>query len=489
MSFGTRFSLLTVMGTLLLLALCWSSLPVLDEESYWAIAGEIRPTRPYDWQLRWPPYAEQNAFIYAHPPGFLWWIWGLQRLGASLVLTKAVTSVIFGSLMAYVVAQLCLLKSRAPLTSLLCWWGCAAVILPLARGLMPDLPAMALASSALFLWMKYEGWKPNALAGVLLGCAAWIKYPVLLLLFVPIFHAKKTQRWLPFLLGFLTIFTVGELWLWLAYDEVHLWVVLRRASEVASGTFGHRGVGLLVRASLALSSLMVLSLMLPGVLLRVLLGAGVALAVAYELELSGLWLAALLGALGGCVYGPLIRGLRSPDPLLSWTILVVLGVLVTHNYAAPRYLALAVLPWSIWITNQLSDKERWVTAIGILVVLGIGRLEVSSAAAHWGLSQQVLQAFPTGQFSGEWTFRAAMEEGEWTAVKDREIQAPVAISTESAGGRPPTGWISATVITSQPWPVQLVNRDASVGYYAETLGFWPLGLGNRPLARIEIWEP
>ena len=126
---GARFSLLAVMGTLLLLSLCWSSLPVLDEESYWAIARELNPLRPYDWELRWPPYTEQNSYIYAHPPGFLWWIWGIQRLGASLVLTKAITSVIFGSLMAYVVAQLCLLKSRSPLTSLLLLVGlCGGVL-------------------------------------------------------------------------------------------------------------------------------------------------------------------------------------------------------------------------------------------------------------------------------------------------------------------------------------------------------------------------
>ena len=82
-----------------------------------------------------------------------------------------------------------------------------------------------------------------------------------------------------------------------------------------------------------------------------------------------------------------------------------------------------------------------------------------------------------------------MEEGQWNVIRDSAEQAPVAISTESAGGRPPTGWTSATIINSETWPVQLVNRDASVGYYAETLGFWPLGLGVRPLARIEIWEP
>ena len=210
---------------------------------------------------------------------------------------------------------------------------------------MPDLPAMALASTAMLMWMKNEGWRPNLLAGALLGCAAWIKYPVLLLLFVPIFHAKKAQRWLPFLLGFLILFAVGELWLWLTYEELHLWVVLRRASEVASGAIGHRGVGLLMRASLALTSLVLFSLLLPGVLLRALFGAGLALAVAYELDISELWLAAVLGSLGGMVYGALLNGLRSPDPLLTWTILVVVGVLVSHN-AAPRYLALAVLPWS-----------------------------------------------------------------------------------------------------------------------------------------------
>ena len=90
---GARFSLLAVMGTLLLLSLCWSSLPVLDEESYWAIARELNPLRPYDWELRWPPI--QAKFVH---PRILLAFCGIciQRLGASLVLTKAITSVILG---------------------------------------------------------------------------------------------------------------------------------------------------------------------------------------------------------------------------------------------------------------------------------------------------------------------------------------------------------------------------------------------------------
>ena len=84
------------------------------------------------------------------------------------------------------------------------------------------------------------------------------------------------------------------------------------------------------------------------------------------------------------VYGALLNGLRSPDPLLTWTILVVVGVLV--------FLLITLLPviwlWPCFLGRSGSPISclvaiRWMTAIGILVVVGIGRLEVSSAAAHW----------------------------------------------------------------------------------------------------------
>ena len=65
-------------------ALLTHGLPALDEESYLWIANEMSWARPYDWQLPWPPY--DDAFIYAHPPLFLWWVKSLLVLeGESLL--------------------------------------------------------------------------------------------------------------------------------------------------------------------------------------------------------------------------------------------------------------------------------------------------------------------------------------------------------------------------------------------------------------------
>ena len=62
--------------------------PVLDEETYLYIAEQLQPKRPYDWILPWPPYDTEDAFVFAHPPLFLWRIWLLTSwfelgLGAS----------------------------------------------------------------------------------------------------------------------------------------------------------------------------------------------------------------------------------------------------------------------------------------------------------------------------------------------------------------------------------------------------------------------
>ena len=263
---GARFSLLAVMGTLLLLSLCWSSLPVLDEESYWAIARELNPLRPYDWELRWPPYTEQNSYIYAHPPGFLWWILNSASwciVGAHKGNNQCdlwVSDGLCGG--AAVLAEV---PFAANLSAVLV--GLRRCACALARGLMPDLPAMALASTAMLMWMKNEGRDPICsrehclvvlLGSNILCCCCYLS---------PSFICQESSAMVAFLLGFLILFAVGELWLWLTYEELHLWVVLRRASEVASGAFGHRGVGLLMRASLALTSLVLFSLLLPGVLL------------------------------------------------------------------------------------------------------------------------------------------------------------------------------------------------------------------------------
>ena len=75
-----RFILLSLFCTLLCFSLFSNSLPVLDEEGYLLIAENLIWERPYDWHLPWPPFNEENAYIYAHPPLFLWMV----KLGTAI---------------------------------------------------------------------------------------------------------------------------------------------------------------------------------------------------------------------------------------------------------------------------------------------------------------------------------------------------------------------------------------------------------------------
>ncbi|MDP6932138.1 MAG: hypothetical protein QGG40_04440, partial [Myxococcota bacterium] len=76
-----------------LATLAGAQVPVLDEESYLDITAQLDPLRPYDWWREWPPWGgqrEPDAFIYAHPPGFLWWTWGAGQLVDGLFARRVV---------------------------------------------------------------------------------------------------------------------------------------------------------------------------------------------------------------------------------------------------------------------------------------------------------------------------------------------------------------------------------------------------------------
>ena len=81
---------------------------VLDEETYLYIAEQIQPKRPYDWILPWPPYDTEDAFVFAHPPLFLWWIWLLTSLvGAGVGASKLMAALPFQVMLGAAAAVLC----------------------------------------------------------------------------------------------------------------------------------------------------------------------------------------------------------------------------------------------------------------------------------------------------------------------------------------------------------------------------------------------
>ena len=62
-------------------------------------------------------------------------------------------------------------------------------------------------------------------------------------------------------------------------------------------------------------------------------------------------------------------------------------------------------------------------------------------------------------------------------------------SKQSAGGVIPQGLRLGQTIQGDRGLMLLLDRDRSVGYYSETLGFWPLGYQQGVKEEFRLWIP
>ena len=101
-------------------------------------------------------------------------------------------------------------------------------------------------------------------------------------------------------------------------------------------------------------------------------------------------------------------------------------------------------------------------------------------------------------FSGEWTFRQQMLERGYLPF-DHEgshtqnmAQKMVLTAVNSAGWTPHTddGWTKVQMWEAQSVHVRLSVPEDSVGWYADTLGFYPVQLLRlaKPIDRVELWK-
>ena len=137
-----------------------SAVPVLDEESYLDIAQQLDPSRPYDWWRPWPPWGLErgaDVFVYAHPPGFLIWVWAWVRLAGGIVQIaplKIAAGLPWAMLFAWSLGRLAERTSRRPWLVSAVWVSSPIVLLSLQRGLMPDLILSALITTAVVSWLE-----------------------------------------------------------------------------------------------------------------------------------------------------------------------------------------------------------------------------------------------------------------------------------------------------------------------------------------------
>ena len=494
------------LAAVLVAGLCAASVPVLDEESYLAIAAQLDPARPYDWWRPWPPWGgtrEADAFVYAHPPLFLWWVWLTQQLPLPFEVTRRLAGLPWAALLGGSVGVLAGQVCRRPGLAGLAWLCAPVVVLSLQRGLMPDLMVAALMTAAVAGWVRGR----MLLAGLALGLAVWTKYPALVVVPALLLDGAlrgRLRRSGPLWLVAGAVFVLGEGWLWLTYGRVHLVEVLTRAGEIPRGALWGRVLGVLAR--LALVGPVLLALLPPGrrlVGLPAVLLAGLAFFLARPAILpqqAGALL--LLAAVGGlCLTLALLsvrRGVMTggDEVLLSaWALCVIGGVAVGHNFAAARYLLPAAAPVVLLIVIAVEQRQRGRQAlVGGAVLWGIlaAALTVAEhryAAAADRLAGQVIASHPVGQFTGEWTFRWRMEQAGWTFYTgDAPPGTPVAAVVNAAPGALPEGWSRLAHYAEPGGALRVIAVADRIGLYGETLGPLPLGLSRDPVEEVVVWQ-
>lgn len=501
---------------------------MLDEESYLDIAQQLSVTRPYDWWRPWQPWGldrTASAYVYAHPPLFLVWVQGWVRQGAALGAVKAAAALPWAMLFGWATGRLAERLTRQP------WWAGVTVLtapialLGLQRGLMPDLLCAAMGALAMTCWVEAQDCPPGAnggfprvrwllLSGATLGAAAFTKYPALLLWVPLLAHALRTRR-APAMLwvgaGFAATWGAGEAWLWATYGRLHLLEVLLRADEIARGAAGGRALGVASRLGLlGVSALPALAgtgaRRLPLALLG---GCGlVVLGAPADTPALALALLAGLAGLGVFLVGSTVEGLgRSPHDrhdgdgvlLSSWALAVLAGVLIGHNYAAPRYLLPMMLPLGLLVCRAAERRPggKLLLAAGVVGQLALGLLvtvaEHRFAHAQVEAAEEALDAVgpsATGVFSGEWTFRWRMQQAGWTwwdGAAPVPPGTPLVSATEAGPAAIPAEWEPVATVPARLGHVRVLDAAASVSLYSETGGVLPLGASQGPLEQAVVW--
>ena len=488
----------------MMLAIPWSwfspKVFILDETSYHFIAQKMSWSRPYDWQMPWPPYSD-NAFIFAHPPLFLWWV---KAVGDAWW-----TGWIPQTLLIFSTLGLTFRSTKHPYKVFLLWICCASVFLPGTRTLMPDLWMSALGMTAMWCFWEsqlQEKWFVTVLGILSLALASWVKYPAGLLLLIPLLHGRNSQK-LWWGCGYFLLLAMFEGWLFLEYGRWHLYEVLRTASEIGHSNIQSRFFGIFAR--IAISALPLTLLLLTSVQQFWKIPLGLAI-------LSFIWnfqegvdavifaifvfVGALILRLFQTVEGSFNSQRDWPkmdwpkmDWKVTWAVVILLGVCLGHNYTSPRYWMVAMWPLASLMERHCaqmfqSTKMRTCLALSIIGLCFLGYTERMHAQQSSDLITLAQQKYPTAEFSGEWALRHQAESLGMVYSRDPS-QSPLLLSAQNSAGAMPldSHEIIDAFETSSSW-IPLVSAEQSVGYYADTLGLLPIGISFQPIERVDVWK-
>lgn len=478
--------------------------PMLDEETWLWLARNASFARPYDWWRPGPPWGDlpaPDAYVFAHPPLFLGWLQLLAPAARDLAEWRWLASLPFAALYGLSVGWLAERTPR-PWPALALALSGPVVVLALGMGLMPDLMAGSLLTAALAAWLL--GWRGEAprrgwlvASGLALALASFTRYTSLILvptILFDVLRRRGTRASWPFWLAFALPWLLGEGWLWALYGRPHLWEVLSRAGEIPRGPLGGRALGALARLGLALGPAALVGargrVWIPAFLLG---GLTMALGWPADLALGARLLLLTLAVLGALALLGARAGGGELGPVgVPLGLLVLLGVALGHNYAAPRYLLPGIAPLGLLLAARAPAWRAWLAAgVQLALALSISRAEITYAEAADAVASALAQgSSERGSFTGEWSFRWRMEQEGWTfaaapPVAGTLVALPLQASPGFGAG---PGWEAVAHASAGLGGLRVLDLGEGVGYDAETLG--PLPLGWRP-GRLEegaLWR-
>lgn len=448
---------------------------ILDEETYLWIATNMSWSRPYDWSMPFPPFHD-TGFVFAHPPLFLWWV----KLCGDHWWTGLPWLVLWW----WSVVQVFQRTQSNWRTGVVVMFGATSMLLPMTRTAMPDLMMSALAIAGLLTFHSTTSLPRTFLGGVLVGLAAWTKYPALIALCAPFFTKASLRQIATFWFGTILVVGIGEVWLWSNHQQWHLFEVIEQSRLVGRSPLSSRAMGLPMRLSLSLLPFVLIRLFRYPVQSLIYVAIGIAIFQGIE----GLWF--------GLGVGLILQILKPTSHVLwRWTIvLVFLGIVVGHNYVAPRYWLLTVPMW--WVImhsewTQLSMRAiQSIMTVSLLAsgsVLYIERLHAQELEA---MVMQALEDETLTTFSGEWGMRELAQAKGLTQYQGEGTR--LLVSHNSAGWIPSTedGWLLEKQWKGASTRCRLVSQSESVGYYADSLGVLPIACAwtSKPIEVVEIWK-
>jgi len=213
------------------------------------------------------------------------------------------------------------------------------------------------------------------------------------------------------------------------------------------------------------------------------------------------------------------KGDREDALLLgAWVLAVAVGVGALHTFASARYLLPAAAPAALLVARSAEEVRlgktvfAWSSAIWALLAGALALADARFAAAGSEVAAQALavvaqradgpattsaaaggtagrRADLPVRFSGEWSFRHAMEATGAVRLRPGERLSPcqwwVGVDSTGGGEVPESAEPVARVEATDTFPLRVVDGPARAGLYAETLGPLPFGWDSSPRRPLE----